>query len=204
MRSAGTAPLRTEPDNSRNGGLCSDVSARNTVPDVVIPADHAPRVCDWPVRRDDALEGLDLGWPVPLLHRSHLTADPTQPNLRQVHLIHAELFAELDAQGFDVQPGELGENITARHLDLLALPCGVQLRIGPEAVVEVTGLRNPCAQINAFQPRLLNAVLGRDGNGEVVRRAGIMGMVVTGGRVMPGDGIMVRLPAEPHHALECV
>ena len=92
-----------------------------------------------PVRRDDAFDGLDLGWPVPLLHRSHLTADPTQPNLRQVHLIHAELFAELDAQGFDVQPGELGENITARHLDLLALPCGVQLRIGPEAVVEGTG-----------------------------------------------------------------
>jgi MOSC domain-containing protein YiiM len=121
-----------------------------------------------------------------------------------VHLIHAELFAELGEQGFDVQPGQLGENITTGNLDLLALPCGTQLHIGPEAVVEVTGLRNPCAQINAFQPRLLNAVLGRDGNGEVVRRAGIMGMVVTGGRVMPGDGIMVRLPAEPHHALERV
>ena len=137
-------------------------------------------------------------------HRSHVAADPTQPNLRQVHLIHAELFAELGEQGFDVQPGQLGENITTGNLDLLALPCGTQLHIGPEAVVEVTGLRNPCAQINAFQPRLLNAVLGRDGNGEVVRRAGIMGMVVTDGRVMPGDGIMVRLPAEPHHALERV
>ena len=137
-------------------------------------------------------------------HRSHIATDPTQPNLRQVHLIHAELFAELAEQGFDVQPGQLGENITTGNLDLLALPRGTQLRIGPEAVVEVTGLRNPCAQINAFQPRLLNAVLGRDGNGEVVRRAGIMGMVVTGGRVMPGDGIVVRLPAEPHHALERV
>ena len=137
-------------------------------------------------------------------HRSHVAADPTQPNLRQVHLIHAELFAELAAQGFDVQPGQLGENITTRNLDLLALPCGAQLRIGPEAVVEVTGLRNPCSQINTFQPRLLNAVLGRDGNGEVVRRAGIMGIVVTGGRVMPGDGIVVRLPAEPHRALERV
>jgi MOSC domain-containing protein YiiM len=137
-------------------------------------------------------------------HRSHLAANPTLPNLRQVHLIHAELFAELAWQGFDVQPGQLGENITTGNLDLLALPRGTQLRIGPEAVVEVTGLRNPCAQINAFQSRLLDAVLGRDGNGEVVRKAGIMGIVLKGGRVMPGDGIVVRPPAEPHHALERV
>ena len=115
-------------------------------------------------------------------HRSRVAADPTQPNLRQVQLLHAELFAELDAQGFAVQPGQLGEDITTQNLDLIALPCGSQLRIGPEAVVEVTGLRNPCAQINGFQPGLLNAVLGRDGNGEVVRKAGIMGMVVTGSR----------------------
>jgi MOSC domain-containing protein YiiM len=137
-------------------------------------------------------------------HRSRLAADPTQPNLRQVHLLHVELFAELDAQGFAVQPGQLGENITTQNLDLLALPCGTQLRIGPEAVVEVTGLRNPCAQINAFQPLLLNAVLGRDGNGEVVRKAGIMGIVVTGGRVAPEDGIVVCLPAEQQRALERV
>jgi MOSC domain-containing protein YiiM len=137
-------------------------------------------------------------------HRSRVAADPTQPNLRQVHLLHAELFAELEAQGFAVQPGQLGENITTQNLDLLALPRGTQLRIGPEAVVEVTGLRNPCAQINAFQPRLLNAVLGRDASGEVVRKAGIMGIVVTGGRVAPGDGIVVCLPDEPHHALERV
>ena len=137
-------------------------------------------------------------------HSSHAAADPTQRNLRQVHLIHAELFAELGEQGFDVQPGQLGENITTRNLDLLALPQGTVLSIGPEAVVEVTGLRNPCAQINAFQPHLLNAVLGRDSHGDVVRKAGVMGIVVTGGRVMPGDGIVVRLPAEPHHALECV
>ncbi len=112
-------------------------------------------------------------------HRSRVAADPTQPNLRQVHLLHAELFAELDAQGFAVQPGQLGENITIRNLDVLALPCGTQLRIGPEAVVEVTGLRNPCAQINAFQPSLLNDVLGRGSKGEVVRKAGIMGIVVS-------------------------
>ena len=134
-------------------------------------------------------------------HRSPVAIDPTQPNLRQVHLIHAELFAELAEQGFDVQPGQLGENITTGNLGLLALPCGTQLRIGPEAVVEVTGLRNPCSQINAL---LLNAVLGRDDNGEPERKAGIMAIVVTGGRVMPGDGIVVRLPAEPHHALERV
>lgn len=148
--------------------------------------------------QDDAHAGATVQ------HRSHIVADPTQPNLRQVHLIHAELFAELGEQGFFIQAGQLGENITTRNLDLLALPCGTQLRIGPEAVIEVTGLRNPCAQINAFQPRLLNAVLGRDDNGEVVRKAGIMGIVVTGGRVVPGDGIVVRLPAEPHHALERV
>jgi len=137
-------------------------------------------------------------------HRSRFAADPTQPNLRQVHLIHAELLAELGEQGFDVQPGQLGENITTRNLDLLALPRGTQLRIGAEAVVEVTGLRNPCAQINSFQPRLLNAVLGRDDNGEVVRKAGIMSVVVQGGPIMPGDDIEVCPPAEPHHALECV
>jgi MOSC domain-containing protein YiiM len=137
-------------------------------------------------------------------HRSHVATDPTQPNLRQVHLIHAELFAEFAEQGFDVQPGQLGENITTGNLGLLALPRGTQLRIGPEAVVQVTGLRNPCAQINALQPRLLNSGLGRDDNGEIVRKAGIMGIVVTGGRVLPGDGIVVRLPAEPHHALERV
>lgn len=137
-------------------------------------------------------------------HRSRVGADPTQPNLRQVHLLHAELFAELEEQGFAVQSDQLGENITTQNLDLLALPCGTQLCIGPEAVVEVTGLRNPCAQINAFQPGLLGAVLGRDGNGEVVRKAGIMGIVVTGGRVAPGDCIVVCLPAEPHRALERV
>lgn len=140
----------------------------------------------------------------PRCSTAHGSPQTTQPNLRQVHFLHAELFAELDAQGFAVQPGQLGENIATQNLDLLALPCGTQLRIGPEAVVEVTGLRNPCAQINAFQSRLLNAVLGRDGNGEVVRNAGIMGIVVTGGRVAPGHGIVVCLPAEPHRALERV
>lgn len=137
-------------------------------------------------------------------HRSRVAADPTQPNLRQVHLIHAELFAELAAQGFEVAPGQLGENVTTRHLDLLALPRGTQLRLGSEAVLEVTGLRNPCFQINAFKPGLLNAVLGRDDGGQIVRKAGIMGVVVYGGAIKPGDAIGVRLPAGPHHPLKPV
>jgi len=128
-------------------------------------------------------------------HRSRVAADPTQPNLRQVHLIHAELFAELGEQGFDVQPGQLGENITTGNLDLLALPCGAQLRIGPEAVVEVTGLRNPCVQIENHRTGLLSRVVGRDSSGEVVRKAGVMAVVVTGGVVRPGDPITVDAPA---------
>lgn len=137
-------------------------------------------------------------------HRSLVAADPTRPNLRQVHLIHAELFAELREQGFDVGPGQLGENITTRHLNLLALPRGTHLHLGPEAVVEVTGLRNPCRQINTFRPRLLDAVLGRDDEGEVVRKTGVMGVVVHGGTVKPDDFIDLRLPTEPHYALERV
>src|SRR5262249_35071957 len=98
---------------------------------------------------------------VTVQHRSRVAADPTQPNLRQVHLIHAELHDELREQGFTVEAGQLGENITTRGLDLLALPRGTVLRLGPRAVIEVTGLRNPCSQINDFRPGLLNAVLGR-------------------------------------------
>lgn len=57
-------------------------------------------------------------------HRSRVKADPTQPNLRQVHLIHSELFEELKEQGFDVAAADLGENITTRGIDLLSLPKG--------------------------------------------------------------------------------
>ncbi|MFP8940731.1 MOSC domain-containing protein [Streptomyces fenghuangensis] len=137
-------------------------------------------------------------------HRSRVAKDPTQPNLRQVHLIHEELFAEVGEAGFAVGPGELGENITTRGLDLLGLPTGTLLRIGAEAVVEVTGLRNPCPQIDGFRRGLLKRVVGRDEDGNVVRRAGIMGVVRTGGVVRPGDTIGVELPAEPHRPLEKV
>jgi hypothetical protein len=141
---------------------------------------------------------------VTVQHRSRVAIDPTQPNLRQVHLIHAELHDELRAQGFDVEPGQLGENVTTRGLDLLGLPRDTMLRLGSRAVIRITGLRNPCTQINDFRPGLLKAVLDRDDQGHVVRKAGIMGVVVTGGPVRPGDPIAVDLPAGPHLPLDRV
>jgi len=141
---------------------------------------------------------------VTVQHRSRVAADPTQPNLRQVHLIHAELHAELREQGFHVDPGQMGENVLTGGIDLLGLPCDTLLHLGSEAVVQVTGLRNPCAQIDTFEPGLLKAVVARDQNGNVVRKAGIMSVVVRGGPVRPGDSINVRLPAGPHRPLERV
>ncbi|HEX8432919.1 MAG TPA: MOSC domain-containing protein [Longimicrobium sp.] len=137
-------------------------------------------------------------------HRSRVAADPTQPNLRQLHLIHAELHDELRAAGFTVAAGEMGENVTTRGIDLLALPVGTRLRLGDAATVEVTGLRNPCSQLDAFQPGLMAAVLGRDARGGLVRKAGIMATVLAGGDVRPGDEIVVELPPEPHRPLDRV
>jgi MOSC domain-containing protein YiiM len=141
---------------------------------------------------------------VTVKHRSRVAADPTQPNLRQVHLIHAELFDELAAKGFSVAPGQMGENVTTRGIDLLGLPVGARLRLGASAVVEITGLRNPCAQIDAFRPGLLKAVLDHDRDGTLVRKAGIMGVVLAGGEIRPGDPIAVELPPAPHRRLERV
>jgi MOSC domain-containing protein YiiM len=137
-------------------------------------------------------------------HRSRVAKDPTQPNLRQVHLIHRELLDELAGKGFAVLPGEMGENITTQGIDLLGLPIGARLAIGAEAVVEVTGLRNPCGQIETFRNGLLSAVLDRDGSGAIVRKAGVMGIVVAGGIVRAGDGIGISLPEPPHRRLEVV
>lgn len=137
-------------------------------------------------------------------HRSRVRRDPAAPNLRQVHLLHAELHDELNAAGFDVGAGDLGENVTTRGLDLLALPAGTLLRLGDDAVVEVTGLRNPCVQLDAFRQGLTAAVLDRDEDGALVRKSGIMGVVREGGEVRPGDAIAVVLPPEPHRALEAV
>lgn len=141
---------------------------------------------------------------VTVKHRSRVAADPTQPNLRQVHLMHAELFDELKDKGFDVHPADLGENVTTQGLDLLALPRGAVLKLGPDVRLEVTGLRNPCAQIDAFQPGLLKAVLDRGPNGELIRKAGIMTTVRIGGIVRTGDKITVELPPPPFLPLERV
>jgi len=137
-------------------------------------------------------------------HRSRVKRDPTQPNLRQVHVIHGELHDELRSAGFSVVPGQMGENITTRGLDLLGLPTGAQLHIGDEAVVEVTGLRNPCDQLDGIEQGLMGAVLDRDAEGKLVRKAGVMGIVVAGGDVRPGDEIRVELPVAPHRALQPV
>ena len=137
-------------------------------------------------------------------HRSRVRKDPTQPNLRQVHLMHAELFDELRAKGFVVRSGELGENVTTSGIDLLALPAGTRLHLGASAVVELTGLRNPCVQIDNFQQGLMAATLDGDANGNLVRKAGVMSIVISEGDVRPGDAIRVEMPAEPHRPLQPV
>jgi MOSC domain-containing protein YiiM len=129
--------------------------------------------------------------------------DPTQPNLRQVHLIHSELHGELRERGFDVAPGQMGENVTTAGVELLELPVGTRLRLGDEAEVEITGLRNPCKQLDGIQPGLMAAVLDRDADGNLVRKAGVMGIVIAGGVVRPGDPVAVEVPAE-RRALEPV
>jgi len=131
-------------------------------------------------------------------HRSRVRKDPEQPNLRQVHLIHAELFDELRVQGFEVGAGEMGENVTTSGVELLALPTGARLRLGGDAVVEITGLRNPCTQLDGIAQGLMKAVLDRGPDGELVRKSGVMGVVLEGGQVRAGDPIDVELPAEPH------
>ena len=147
---------------------------------------------------DDAHAGVTVQ------HRSRVARDPSQPNLRQVHLIHAELHEELHARGFNVTAGQMGENITTQGIDLLGLPAGTRLRLGDEAVIEITGLRNPCKQLETIQRGLMAAVLDRDANGALVRKAGIMAIVLVGGKVRPGDAIAVELPPLPHTPLQPV
>lgn len=156
----------------------------------------------------ELVEGLgvagDAHFGATVQHRSRVRADPTAPNLRQVHLIPQELFDWLAGRGFSVAPGDLGENVTTLGVDLLGLPRGTMLHLGPDAIVEVTGLRNPCVQIENFQGGLLKELVGLAANGDVVRRAGIMGVVRRGGMVQVGDLTEVVLPLEPHVALERV
>jgi len=141
---------------------------------------------------------------VTVKHRSRVRRDPTQPNLRQVHLIHAELHDELRVGGFELEPGRLGENVTTRGLDLLGLPTGTRLRLGADAVVELTGLRNPCTQLDGIQPGLMQATIDRGPSGELIRKAGVMGIVLAAGDVRPRDEISIELPPGPHRRLEPV
>lgn len=141
---------------------------------------------------------------VTVQHRSRVAHDPSQPNLRQVHLIHAELHDELRAAHFTVSAGQMGENITTRGINLLSLPVHTLLHLGQTAIVQVTGLRNPCLQLDGFQQGLMAAVLDRDEQGALVRKAGIMAVVLADGEVRPGDPILVVLPSEPHRSLEPV
>jgi len=155
------------------------------------------------------LEGLgveaDAHSGVTVKHRSHVRRDPSKRNLRQVHLIHSELHDELATQGFPgLRPGQMGENVTTTGIDLLSLPAGTRLRLGADAVVEVTGLRNPCAQLDGIAPGLMKATLDRDEQGDLVLKSGIMGVVLAGGEVRPGDPIGVELPSEPHRPLQKV
>ena len=151
------------------------------------------------------LEGLgvegDAHAGVTVRHRSRVARNPAAPNLRQVHLIHAELFAELAAKGFAIAPGDMGENVTTQGIDLLALPVGAILRLGDTAEIAVTGLRNPCLQLDRFAPGLMAATLDRGADGGLVRKAGIMATVRRGGMVRPGDPIAVVLPPPPHRYL---
>ncbi|MFK8161546.1 MAG: MOSC domain-containing protein [Lewinella sp.] len=154
------------------------------------------------------LKGLgvegDAHMGVNVKHRSRVAKDPSQPNLRQVHLIHAELFDELKLKGFNIQAGEIGENITTKEIALLSLPKGTILKIGKTVKIEVTGLRNPCKQLDALQKGLMKAVLDKDKDGNLIRKAGIMGVVLEGGEVSVGNNIVVELPPKPFVKLERV
>jgi MOSC domain-containing protein YiiM len=158
------------------------------------PVDAIELVAGYGVRGDAHAGGT-------VRHRYLVRKDPTAPNLRQVHLVHRELFDELAAMGFSIAPGDIGENVLTAGVDLLRLPAGTRLRLGGAAVVELTGLRSPCRQLDDFQPGLMAAVLDRGPDGSLVRKSGVMSVVVVGGVVQPGDAIAIELPTGPHRAL---
>jgi MOSC domain-containing protein YiiM len=160
------------------GGLVIAVSRRATHAVSKLNRDHIRLIAGLGVEGDAHLGAM-------VQHRSRVARDPTQPNWRQVHLIHAELHDELRTAGFAVSPGLMGENVTTRGVDLLGLPAGTRLHLGAAAVVEVTGLRNPCVQVNEIQPGLMAATLGRDAHGNLIRKAGVIGVVLAGGECGP-------------------
>ena len=156
----------------------------------------------------DFIEGLgidgDAHWGATVKHRSRVKIDPLQPNLRQVHLVQAELLSELRAKGFIVEAGTIGENILTKGVDLLSLPKNTHIELGDEVVLRITGLRNPCAQLDAYQEGLTQAVLARDADGNLLLKAGVMAVVVKGGTAHVNDPIRIRLPREPYEKLERV
>jgi MOSC domain-containing protein YiiM len=183
-----------------------DATATGTVVAVSRSAQHTfSKGCQPEIR---LVEGLgvadDAHAGVTVQHLSRIARDPSQPNLRQVHLMHAELFDELRTAGFEVAAGQMGENVTTSGVDLLGLPTGARLRLGADALLEITGLRNPCAQLDGLQRGLMAAVLDRDAHGKLVRKAGVMAVVIHGGVVRAGDSITVNLPAEPMEPLQPV
>jgi MOSC domain-containing protein YiiM len=137
-------------------------------------------------------------------HRYDRRRDPTKPNLRQVHLIPSELFDELRGKGFAIAPGDLGENITTSEIDLAALPTGTRLYLGASAVIELTGLREPCTLMDRFQRGLKAATLDRDAYGGLLYKAGVMAVVLKDGEVAPGDPIRIEHPAGPLKPLQPV
>ncbi|MEP7022143.1 MAG: MOSC domain-containing protein [Pseudonocardiales bacterium] len=175
---------------------------------IAVSRDGAHRFSKAPVEVIRLIEGLglesDAHAGVTVQHLSRMRRDPTQPNLRQVHLVHAELHVELAGRGFTVTPGDMGENVTTHGIDLLGLPTGTQLGLGTEAVIELTGLRNPCVQLDRFAKGLMAAVLDRAADGSLIRKAGVMSIVIAGGEVRAGDPIAVVLPSGRHRPLEPV
>ncbi|MPY94822.1 MAG: MOSC domain-containing protein [Acidimicrobiia bacterium] len=177
----------------------SDVPAGVVMAVSLSPAHSMAKVSQPEIR---LLSGLGVGGDAhrgrTVQHRSRVARDPSQPNLRQLHLVHAELHDELTALGYEVGPGQMGENVTTRGLDLLSLPAGARLRLGASAVVEVTGLRNPCRQLEGVAAGLMAATLDRDEAGGLVRKAGVMAVVRADGAVRPGDPVTAELPPLPH------
>jgi len=173
-----------------------------------VACDGAHKFSKPPRDRIRLIEGLgvegDAHLGVTVQHLSRIKRDPTTPNLRQVHLIHAELHDELRARGFTVDAGDMGENVTTRGVDLLGLPLNARLHLGPDAIVEIKGLRNPCAQIDGLGKGLMAACLDKDADGNLIRKAGIMGVVLAGGEVKPGDAIRVELPDGPRERLVAI
>ena len=172
---------------------------------IALASDKAHRFSKQPQQSLTLLAGLGVAGDAhagrTVQHLSRMAKDPTVPNLRQVHLIHAELFDELAAQGFAVSPAQMGENITTRGIDLLGLSAGTRLHLGDTALIEITGLRNPCHQLNGLAPGLMSATLGKDAQGELIRKAGVMAIVVTGGQIVVGDAIALESVSLVHEPL---